>query len=283
MTRLWSYNSELQFQLQPLKFFQHSYCKHLCCWPVFVRPFVLFAPLCWPPLFLTFLGTFSSFLPPQKVICSVEQGAQHRAWRGAVSGWTSPQSSGRNFPKSAWKRLGRLSSMTLNALSSCCSSIHRSSMSHWPTIPQDQWLVVLRLTQRVAATKVGVGKCEQGQTHAEMARWQLQSNLFLFEGGALGAEREIRLKTLLFLGNVMTIESIESKCHLRVVMFWRVPSARKKRNPLPTRGFQGALQKNDTCLTLYCCTWGHCTSVFFVQARSEFPEGTPRYTWNCLP
>ena len=31
------------------------------------------------------------------MLCSVEQGAQPRAWRGTVSAWTSPRSSGRKF------------------------------------------------------------------------------------------------------------------------------------------------------------------------------------------
>ena len=31
------------------------------------------------------------------MLSSVEQGAQHTAWKGGVSGWTSPQSSGRKF------------------------------------------------------------------------------------------------------------------------------------------------------------------------------------------
>ena len=44
-----------------------------------------------------FLSTFWPFSLPQKVLCSVEEGAQHRAWRGAVSGWTSPHNSGRKF------------------------------------------------------------------------------------------------------------------------------------------------------------------------------------------
>ena len=52
---------------------------------------------CWPPLFLPFLGTFSPFSPPRKVLCSVKQRAQRRAWRGVDPGWTSPQSSGRKF------------------------------------------------------------------------------------------------------------------------------------------------------------------------------------------
>ena len=64
-------------------------CSHASFFP--------FCPLCWPPLFPPFSGTFSPCSPPRKVLCSVEQGAQHRSWRGAVSGWTSPQNSGRKF------------------------------------------------------------------------------------------------------------------------------------------------------------------------------------------
>ena len=58
-----------------------------------------FCPLCWPPLFLPFSGhLFALFFPLKKLmLCSVEREAQHKAWRGAVSGWKSPQSSGRKF------------------------------------------------------------------------------------------------------------------------------------------------------------------------------------------
>ena len=45
----------------------------------------------------SFLGTFSPFSPFKRVLCSVEQRAQCRAWRGAAPG------EGNSFPKSAWK------------------------------------------------------------------------------------------------------------------------------------------------------------------------------------
>ena len=38
--------------------------------------------------------------------------------------------------------------------------------------------------------------------------------------------------------------------HLRVVIFRRVSTVRKKKLPLPARGFREALQKNDTCFGL---------------------------------
>ena len=64
----------------------------------FHTSFFPFCPLCWPALFPPpFLGTFSPFSPPRKVLCSVEQGAQPRVWSGAVPAWTSPQGSGRKF------------------------------------------------------------------------------------------------------------------------------------------------------------------------------------------
>ena len=43
------------------------------------------------------LGTFLHLFAPRKMLYPVEQGSQQRAWRGAVSGWASPQSSGRKF------------------------------------------------------------------------------------------------------------------------------------------------------------------------------------------
>ena len=45
--------------------------------------FFPFCPLCWPP---RFSAPFWPFFPLQRVLCSVEQGAQHRAQRGATSG-----------------------------------------------------------------------------------------------------------------------------------------------------------------------------------------------------
>ena len=52
-----------------------------------------FLLLYWPPLFLPFTQHLFALVSPRKMLCSVEQGAQHRAWRGAGSGWTFPQSS----------------------------------------------------------------------------------------------------------------------------------------------------------------------------------------------
>ena len=63
----------------------------------FHASFFPFCPLYWLPLFLTFSQQLFTLFSPRKVLCSVEQRAQHRAWRGAVSGWTSPQRSGRKF------------------------------------------------------------------------------------------------------------------------------------------------------------------------------------------
>ena len=60
------------------------------------RPFFLFAAFAGHPSSSS-LTTFSPFSPPRKVLSSVEESAQHRAWRGAGSGWTFPRSSGRKF------------------------------------------------------------------------------------------------------------------------------------------------------------------------------------------
>ena len=59
--------------------------------------FSLFVPFAGHPCSSPFLGIFSHFSPPRNVLCSVEQSAQRRAWRGADPGWTSPQSPGRKF------------------------------------------------------------------------------------------------------------------------------------------------------------------------------------------
>ena len=48
--------------------------------PVFTRPFFLFAPFAGHPSSSPFLGTFFRL---RKVLCSAEQRAQCRAWRGA--------------------------------------------------------------------------------------------------------------------------------------------------------------------------------------------------------
>ena len=68
-------------------------------WPLVTRSFS-FAPFAGqplPPLFSGPLGTFGPFFSTREMLCSVEQGPHHRPWRGAVSGWTSPESSGRNL------------------------------------------------------------------------------------------------------------------------------------------------------------------------------------------
>ena len=61
---------------------------------LFSHALLLFAPFAGHPSSSPFLGAFSTFSPPRKVLCSVEQRAQRTAWRGAVSGWTSPRSLG---------------------------------------------------------------------------------------------------------------------------------------------------------------------------------------------
>ena len=53
---------------------------------LFSRVLYLFAPFAGHPSSFPFLGTFLPFSAPPKVLCSVEHGAQHRAWKGAVSG-----------------------------------------------------------------------------------------------------------------------------------------------------------------------------------------------------
>ena len=75
--------------------FSPSNCSNnLTC---FHASFFPFCPLCWPPLLLSFSRHFFTLSPPRKVLFSVERRGHHRAWRGAVLGWTSPQISGRKF------------------------------------------------------------------------------------------------------------------------------------------------------------------------------------------
>ena len=66
-------------------------------WPVFTRPFFLFAPFSGRPSSCPCLGTFSPLFCPRKMLYFVEQRAQRSASRGAVAGRTFPQSSGRKF------------------------------------------------------------------------------------------------------------------------------------------------------------------------------------------
>ena len=54
--------------------------------------FFPFCPLWWPPLFLPFSRHLFALFSASKSAL-----AQHRAWRGAVWGLTSPQNSGRKF------------------------------------------------------------------------------------------------------------------------------------------------------------------------------------------
>ena len=51
--------------------------------------------------------------------------------------------------------------------------------------------------------------------------------------------------------------------------FGACPLHERKGIPLPTRGFEGLFRKTTLVLTLYCCEWGHCTSVIFVWVRCE--------------
>ena len=64
-------------------------CFHMSFFP--------FTPFAGHPFSSPFSAHFRPFLPVAKCSFSVEQRALRRAWRGAVSGLTSPQSSGRKF------------------------------------------------------------------------------------------------------------------------------------------------------------------------------------------
>ena len=67
--------------------------KCLTCVQVSFSSFLVpFAGHPSPPLFSAPLRP-----SPSKMLCSVERRALHRAWTGAASGWTSPQSSEGNF------------------------------------------------------------------------------------------------------------------------------------------------------------------------------------------
>ena len=79
----------------------------LTCFHASFFPFCLFCSSS------PFLGTFSPFFRPRKVLCSVEQRAQCRAWRGAVPGWISPQSSGRKFLPEICVKKGQITSKQL--------------------------------------------------------------------------------------------------------------------------------------------------------------------------
>ena len=77
-----------------------SCAKEILCPPLtcFHASFFPFCPLCWSPLFLpSSRHLFRPFLP-QRMLCSVEQGTQHRAWKGAVSGWTFHADFGKEIP-----------------------------------------------------------------------------------------------------------------------------------------------------------------------------------------
>ena len=84
--------------------------SHLTMSDLFSRVlFSFFAPFADHPSSSSFRSTFLPFFPPRKVLCSVEQGAQHKAWRGAVSGWTCPQNSGRKFLPEICVKKGQMS------------------------------------------------------------------------------------------------------------------------------------------------------------------------------
>ena len=59
-------------------------------------PFFSFLPsFVGHPSFSAFSRHLFALFSSRKMLCSVEEGEHHRARRGGVSGWTSPQSSGR--------------------------------------------------------------------------------------------------------------------------------------------------------------------------------------------
>ena len=93
-------------------------------WPVFTRPFFLFALFVGDPSSSPFLGTFSPFSSPRKVLCSVEKRVQSRAWRGAAPGCTFPQSSGRKFLPEICVKKGQ--HFCMNKLVSNCSKKKRT-------------------------------------------------------------------------------------------------------------------------------------------------------------
>ena len=70
---------------------------------LFSCPFFFLPPLLTTPLPPLLSAPFWPLSPHRKVLCSVERRAQHRAWRGTVSGWTSPQSSGRKILPEIWR------------------------------------------------------------------------------------------------------------------------------------------------------------------------------------
>ena len=82
----------------------------------FHASFCPFCPFCWPSLFLPFFGIFSPLSAPGKLLFSVERRAQHPAWRGAVSGWTSPQSSGRKSLSEICAQKGQARECGCNAM-----------------------------------------------------------------------------------------------------------------------------------------------------------------------
>ena len=52
-------------------------------WPVFTRPFFFLTPFAGHPSSSPLLCAFSPLSPPREMLCSVEQRAQYRAWRGS--------------------------------------------------------------------------------------------------------------------------------------------------------------------------------------------------------
>ena len=91
-------------------------CQLTC----FHASFFPFCPFCWPPLFLPFSRHIFATFPPRKVLCSVEQRAQCRAWRGAVPGWISPQSSGRKFLPEICVKKGQRATLWAREMGTIC-------------------------------------------------------------------------------------------------------------------------------------------------------------------
>ena len=105
----------------------------------FTRPFVLFAPFAGHPSSSPFLGTFSPFAPPRKVLCSVEQRAQRRAWRGR-SGMDLSTKFGKEIPSRNLRKKRSASALLYQVMWSFLAKVAVRSCRWFLNLSDECWL-----------------------------------------------------------------------------------------------------------------------------------------------
>ena len=206
----------------------------------FCASFFPFCPLSWPPLFLPFSRHVFALFYPRKVLCSVEQRAQRRAWRGAVPGWTSPQISGRKFLPEICVKKGQ--QIILKAGSLQCgfwprsSQISREKLYTPPPLPPF-------LAKRHFSGEGGGGVYFEGPRGRNFIcppfLYAPRPQEGIFRGGGVGVYKIWPRKILMWIVPWI-LGWVSSSC-----LFPRRNSPKKSTKKSPEKFTQGFVQKNS--------------------------------------